>query len=281
MRTMTQRNWKLLFSVVLSLFVGACGSGPQIQKAELAPSDVERLESLAALTRSQSKELQDLQAMVDVLEARIEADDADKPQVIVRKVKNPSKFSKKSVNQPKKTIEVRDTEPSKASETINLPQSEVVADSRHEGMHLYYEGLEKIRSQEFESAITALRKFRAQYPDHVYADRAEFLMTKAHFLNREYGLVIVSANLLESKFPLSFRVPDAIYHKALAYLGLGQKSVAKATLLKLVRGYPTHSLNPIASRELAQLSLGTGSKENHVQSRTEKPPLMSSPTEVY
>lgn len=113
-----------------------------------------------------------------------------------------------------------------------------VVDSRHEGMHFYYRGWQELSQGHYERAIQNLREFLKANPDHVYADRAEFLVTESHFRNQEYGQAVIAANRLESRFPTSLRLPEALYKKGLAYRKMGQQAEANRTFRDLIKRFP-------------------------------------------
>jgi TolA-binding protein len=132
-------------------------------------------------------------------------------------------------------------------------KGKIIADSSDEAMHWYYEGLRYQRRNLYEDSIKALDKFLKSAPEHVYADRAQYLVAYDYLRNKEYGLAIVQTNKLESKYPNSFKLPEALMARALAYQGLGQITEAKATLQDLLRRYPSEKVSDMAAKKLAEL----------------------------
>jgi TolA-binding protein len=140
--------------------------------------------------------------------------------------------------------------------------AETVVDSRHEGLHLYGQGLQFLRDRKFDEAIERFRRFLKENPDHVYADRAQYLIAEAHYGNKEYGLVIVASQLLETKYPYSFRLPEAGYYRAMALLNMGQRPQAAETLKEILKRFPKEPIAETASRKLAELSVTRRSRED-------------------
>jgi TolA-binding protein len=140
--------------------------------------------------------------------------------------------------------------------------TERVVDSRHEGLHIYRQGVLFLKDRKFEEAIERFRKFLTENPEHVYADRAQYLMTEALYGNKEYGLVIVAAQLLESKYPFSFRIPEACYYRAMALLSMGQRPQATDALKDVMKRFPREPVAETASRKLAELSVTRRSHED-------------------
>ena len=130
---------------------------------------------------------------------------------------------------------------------------ETVADSSQEVMHLYFKGLSQLQDRRYEEALKSLREFLKSAPDHVYADRAQFLISRAHFLNQDYALAVVATNLLESHYPYSFKLPDALLERADSFGRLGQEDEERATLSSLMKRFPASPASTTARQKLAKL----------------------------
>ena len=50
--------------------------------------------------------------------------------------------------------------------------------------------------KKYEDAIDSFRVFVNENPHHLYADRAQFLISNIHFKNQDYGMVIVATHSL-------------------------------------------------------------------------------------
>ncbi len=134
-------------------------------------------------------------------------------------------------------------------------ETETVVDSRHEGLHLYRQALQLAKDRKFDEAIEKFRRFLQENPSHVYSDRAQYQIAEAHYGNKEYGLVIVAARLLETKYPYSFRIPEACYYRAMALLNMGQRPQATEALREIMKRFPHETVAEHASRKLAELSV--------------------------
>jgi len=128
-----------------------------------------------------------------------------------------------------------------------------VATSKHESMHAYFEGTRLLEQGKYDLALGQFREFLKSAPEHVYADRAQFQIAEAHFLNKDYGLVVVATNLLESRYPYSFKVPESIYKRGLSFEGLGQKDPARNVFKDLVKRYPESPAAKLAVAKLTEL----------------------------
>jgi len=140
-----------------------------------------------------------------------------------------------------------------SAEPLLSSQEDTVADSTHETMHLYYEGTQEMNERNFDKAVKSLNQFLTENPEHVYADRAQFLIMESYFKNKEYGLALVASNLLESRFPHSVKLPEALYQRALIYLSLDQKTKSVQTLKNLIQNFPQSAVYTLASDKLSSL----------------------------
>lgn len=133
-------------------------------------------------------------------------------------------------------------------------EEESVADSSQEMMHYYYEGRKNLEAGKYEEAIKNFKKFVDENPAHVYADRAQFLVLESYFRAQEYGLAVLAANTLETHYPYSFRLQEALYKKGLAFASMRQVDHAGITFEGLIRRYPQHPFSQRAGKELAGLA---------------------------
>ncbi|NBX75773.1 MAG: outer membrane protein assembly factor BamD [Proteobacteria bacterium] len=130
---------------------------------------------------------------------------------------------------------------------------ETLADSSFESMNTYYEAISLRDAGKYDEAVEKLNRFILENPDHVYSDRAQFLILDSHFKNREYGLALVDSFLLENRYSESRKIPEAVHKRALAYLNLGDKEKGAQTLKMLLESFPSSAVIPSAKETLASL----------------------------
>ncbi len=233
---------KALNISILTLILSFCTA--QTKNEHFIDLDNDKLEILEAELKEQRTTIEKLQAQLDALTIEKIANSEN------QKLKKTSKLPMSKKKEIKSLLDI------KTEKSDNFTEGEVISDSENEEMHWYYQGLRQLQGGQFEEAISSFREFLREKPDHVYADRAEYLISRAHFLNKDYQLVIVTTNLLESRYPYSVKLSDAIYERALAYEMLGEKKYAIETLKNLLNKYPNSSLSEKVSRKLAELSSG-------------------------
>ncbi len=222
-----------------------------------------RLSSMEAQLMESRKDSERLAARVDALNA------AEKPTPKAAKrptrgaTKAPRSSMKKSSELPITRLTPEGYVPGDLGEQAEArEETETVVDSRHEGLHLYRQGLQLARDRKFDEALDKFRQFLKENPDHVYADRAQYQIAEAHYGNKEYGLVIVAAQLLETRYPYSFRIPEACYFRAMALLNMGQRPQAADALRDVMRRFPKEIVAENASRKLAELTVSKRSHED-------------------
>jgi TolA-binding protein len=141
----------------------------------------------------------------------------------------------------------------KPNPVLEESMGETLADSSFESMNTYYEAISLRDAGKYDEAVEKLNRFILENPDHVYSDRAQFLILDSHFKNREYGLALVDSFLLENRYTDSRKIPEAIHKRALAYLNLGDKEKGAQTLKILVETFPNSAVLPSAKETLASL----------------------------
>ena len=141
----------------------------------------------------------------------------------------------------------------KPNTVLEESMGETLADSSFESMNTYYEAISLRDAGKYDEAVEKLNRFILENPDHVYSDRAQFLILDSHFKNREYGLALVDSFLLENRYTDSRKIPEAIHKRALAYLNLGDKEKGAQTLKILVETFPNSAVLPSAKETLASL----------------------------
>lgn len=200
----------------------------------------ERYWELTDKVSQQDRQLKELQSTVNALKVTLEKKEKVAGSVDKKTIAPVAKKSSREITAP-------DEDP------LAPLQESTIVDSRHETMHHYFTGLTQMEEGHYDLALNSFREFLKQNPDHVYADRAEYQIAEAHFLNKDYGLVIVTTNLLENRYPHSFRLPEAIYKRGLSFSSMKQWESARDTYKELLRKYPASPVAKLASQKLGEL----------------------------
>jgi len=231
---MLPKSLNLLVVAIFTLLLLSCTSSPKISFNDASD---ERMVSLTEELSQQRKKIEYLTIEMKALQKELRL--RPTAAVVNGKIAPPEK-AKGKVTLGKTSQQVKKASAQKQSvrRTETDPDGEVIADSSFENLHLYYAGLQAKKDRKFDQATHAFRQFLQSNSDHVYADRAQYLIVECLFLNREYQLSIVAANQLLSREDESLRAPDALFYRAMSYRELGQKSEARDGLKELVNRFP-------------------------------------------
>jgi len=246
-------------ALVAVSFLTACASSPPVVKHDW---NEERISILTDKIRAQEDKIKKLSGELDDYKS-----EKPKPPEIKRLVSAPvtavATAEAPAASGENKIIEeeFEGDESDETAENENADRGVTVADSTHAGMHNYFQGLRLFESQDYEGALKEFRQFLSENPTHIYADRAEYFIAESHYRTQDYGLAVVATNRLESKHPFSFRLPEALLRRALAYESLGQPDDAQTVLREILKRYPGEAVAGEASRKLASIKTRTRKSE--------------------
>jgi len=209
----------------------------------------DRMAALEIDLRDQSVEIARLQALIRQLK---KSQPTERSETTLG-----SLIQKKAISEDKKPVPTLKLKPEE-SESLSLvsplmADSETIVDSSQELMQNYYRGLQLVSDKKYEDAIDSFRLFIKENPNHVYADRAQYLIADSYFKNKEYAMAIVAINLLETKFPYTLKLPEALYRRGLFLIEMNQKTQAKITLSQLIKKFPKEPVSLIARKKWSEL----------------------------
>jgi tol-pal system protein YbgF len=115
---------------------------------------------------------------------------------------------------------------------------------------LYRRGTAALKAREHTAAITAFRDLVARYPEHDYADNAQYWLGEAYYDQKDYARAITEFRATVSRYPRGNKVPDALLKIGFAYQALGETDKARAALEQVVSLYPGSSPAAIAAARL-------------------------------
>ncbi len=217
--------------VFVTTILASCASTP---KAPIVDYREERFTLVTEQLAIQRKKIEFLTAELKELKRKVSQAPTPAPAVEKKTSQTPVKRGKKSVT----TSGVKKLAPSAQKKSVDSADGELVADSSFESMHLYFRGIQLRKDKKYDEAISAFREFYETFPDHIYADRAHYMVVQSLFDNREYQLAIVAANQMLGRFPHSFRIPEAIYYRSLSYREMGNREDASDGFRELIQEYP-------------------------------------------
>jgi tol-pal system protein YbgF len=117
---------------------------------------------------------------------------------------------------------------------------------------LYQDAMAALRRGEHDVAITGFRRFVATYPQHDFADNAQYWLGEAFYDRKEYALALGEFRQVIERYPSGNKAPDALLKVGYCYGKVGQARAARDVLEQVVRSYPNTSVAQKAQEKLAE-----------------------------
>ncbi len=118
---------------------------------------------------------------------------------------------------------------------------------------LYQYGLEQLRTGQTGEAIEAFRAFLKRYPNHEFADNAQYWLGECYYHRKDYSMALREFRRVVEKFSRGNKVPDALLKLGYSYLALGSVRPGREALTELTRNYPRHPASRLAAAKLEEL----------------------------
>lgn len=224
-------KYKNVFFILILMTLFSCGSFDRIQNSAGAVSEppeqvhqdkINQLESdLITIKQSQSDleaQLSDKEDTIIYLESRVSA--------LTRQVTALEKSSKKAapVN-----IKIEYTTPAE----------------------LYKKARNLLLEENYNSAALLFSKFIDAHPKDSLADNAVYWLAECKYSTREFKEAIDIFKSIETKYPKSEKVPDAMLKTGYSYLSLDDTNRANHFLKKVLKKYPFSPAAEKAQKKLA------------------------------
>lgn len=237
------RSSSQTLALICLLLLVRCGSSPKPKKVVINPL-AERITALEMDLKDQSKEMARLHSLIH---------DLRQPKSITKTENSDEDLKFQHPAPPVVKLKPQDKEEIRPISPL-MDELETVADSSQDSMQSYYRGLQLYQQKKYEDAVETLRAFISENPNHVYADRAQFLIADSYFLMKEYGMVIVATNLLETKYPFSQKMAEATYKRGIAFIEMNDLAQAKTALNQLMKNFPKEPSAELARKKWAEIS---------------------------
>ena len=118
----------------------------------------------------------------------------------------------------------------------------------------YQNAFNLLKQSRYKRSITAFRDFLASYPDSGYADKAQFWLGEAYYVNRLFDQALVEYNALLQNYPDSPKLAQAQLKAGFCQLELGQFEPAKQQLEDLIQQYPGTTAARLAQDRLKKIA---------------------------
>lgn len=117
---------------------------------------------------------------------------------------------------------------------------------------LYQQAIISINQKNYPLGVRLLRKFVAENPASDLADKAQFWVGEAFFLQKEFTQAIHEYSLVIENYPDGNYAPDAYLKTAMAFEEMKRPEQAKNTLRELLERFPDSSAAKVAKMKLTK-----------------------------
>ena len=119
---------------------------------------------------------------------------------------------------------------------------------------MYREYYAALRAGNHAFAIAGFRAFLERFPDHDYADNAQYWLGEAYYDQRDYRSALAEFRRVLERYPDGNKVPDALLKVGYCYLALGELGPGRDVLEQLVDIHPRSDAAALAARRLEELA---------------------------
>ncbi|MCE9576693.1 MAG: tol-pal system protein YbgF [Deltaproteobacteria bacterium] len=118
----------------------------------------------------------------------------------------------------------------------------------------YESAVAALKVHDHATAVSGLREFVRRWPEHDYADNAQYWLGEAYYDQKDYKTAAAEFRRTIERYPGGNKVPDALLKLGYSYQALGQLEQARATLEQVVSIYPRSGPAKLAAERLAAIA---------------------------
>jgi tol-pal system protein YbgF len=117
---------------------------------------------------------------------------------------------------------------------------------------VYRGGTEALGRRDHAAAIAAFRRFLERWPDHDYADNAQYWLGEAYYDQADYKTALLEFKKVLQRYPDGNKAPDALLKIGFCHGKLGDEKDAKSALAQVVELYPKTDAAKLAEKRLVE-----------------------------
>jgi tol-pal system protein YbgF len=117
----------------------------------------------------------------------------------------------------------------------------------------YKDGYAALQRRDHAAAVAAFQKFLEKWPEHDYADNAQYWLGETHYDKRDYKAALVEFRRVVQKYPAGNKAPDALLKVGFCYANLGDAGSARDVLTQVVDIYPKTDAARLAAKRLEEI----------------------------
>lgn len=117
---------------------------------------------------------------------------------------------------------------------------------------VYKEAYAALQRHDHAAAIAAFQKLLEKWPEHDYADNAQYWLGEAHYDKRDYKTALLEFRKVVQRYPTGNKAPDALLKVGYCYANLGDAGSARDVLSQVVDIYPKTDAAKLAAKRLEE-----------------------------
>lgn len=202
-----------------SALIGCAGAPPGAQ----APDLEARLDELSKAHSRLELRLEEVTRNLLVMRSRLDAQEDE-----LEAIREATPKTAPTVEPPRV---VRLEPPQKSEEERPAEEPGPASDLYRRAFNAYREG-------HYGRAILDFEEFLARFPDHDYADNAQYWVGESYYSQGEYEQAVVEFSKVLDRYPREAKASDAMLKIGMAYDKLGDRERARVFWERLVSRYP-------------------------------------------
>jgi len=119
-------------------------------------------------------------------------------------------------------------------------------------LRLYHRSVNELNTGHISKAVVGFRKFLTNYPQHKYADNAQYWVGECYWNLKQFHSSAREFKRVIDRYPHGNKVPEAMLKLGLSQLATGERRDGRRVLEALRRTYPKQPAARAAADRLAQ-----------------------------
>jgi tol-pal system protein YbgF len=117
----------------------------------------------------------------------------------------------------------------------------------------YLQAFEMLKAGSYPEAIQSFRRYLVDFPDGNYADKAQYWIAEANYVQRSFHAAIGEFTEVLDRFPSSPKAPSSLLKIGFIHYELGEWSNAKEVLSRVIQDYPNSTEAGLAEERLDRI----------------------------
>ena len=135
--------------------------------------------------------------------------------------------------------------------TLNQPQLNANNNPTDPAIEQQYQAaFNQLKAGRFNESARLFEDFIQQHPNHELTDNSYYWLGESYYVTRNYPLALSAFQTLETQFPLSSKLSDALLKIGYTYHELEDYQQAEMALNKVVSSFPNESVSRLAQNRL-------------------------------